>query len=120
MPVRLSTLAAASVLVLATGAQGIGFGRAPSTAVLGSALDFAVPMRLEPDESISTACISAMGVSMLASIAFSQASRSQSRTSPGGGRRDRRGAPGDVVGAAQHLDRNDAQLFVACGHRRYR
>lgn len=59
MPLRLSSLAAASVLVLATGAQAIGFGRAPTTAVLGSALDFAVPMRLEPDESVSTACISA-------------------------------------------------------------
>lgn len=58
MPLRLSSLAAASVLVLATGSQAIGFGQAPTSAVLGSALDFAVPMRLAPDESISAACIS--------------------------------------------------------------
>lgn len=47
-------------LLLATaahGAQALGFGPLPSTAVLGQPLDITIPIRLEPGEELSSACI---------------------------------------------------------------
>jgi pilus assembly protein FimV len=52
-------MAAATAMVLATGAQAIGFGRVPSSVALGAPLDLAVPLRLQPDESLTSACVSA-------------------------------------------------------------
>lgn len=40
-------------------ALALGFGRVPDSIVLGRALDLAVPLRLDPGESLSAACLQA-------------------------------------------------------------
>ena len=56
------TLARLMVLLLAGGAApawSLGFGAAPNTAVLGAPLEFSVPIRLDPAESLDAACVAA-------------------------------------------------------------
>lgn len=52
-------LSALSLLVAATTAQAIGFGRPPAQVALGSPLNFALPLRVEPDESFDPSCVQA-------------------------------------------------------------
>ena len=69
-----------------------------------------------------TACIQAYtaGAGRWSNDCRASTATSFARTSPGGARRERRGAPGGVVGAAQHLDRADALLGEPARHARDR
>ena len=87
------TLALASLLVRATPATKpvrplrAPFDRPRMSMGAFTALEVMLTMRPKPRAAMpsTVALISAMGVSMLASTALIQASRSQSRKSPGGG-----------------------------------
>lgn len=46
-------------LAAASHALALGFGRIPDSVVFGQALDLSVPLRLEPGESLSPACLQA-------------------------------------------------------------
>lgn len=55
---KLGTLAVGLVLGVATGeVPAVGFGPLPGSAVLGQPLQLAIPLRLEPGESLSPECL---------------------------------------------------------------
>ena len=55
----LSLVVAGAVAAAATGAFGAGLGEGARGAVLGQTLDFVVPLRLEPGETLSPDCLAA-------------------------------------------------------------
>ncbi|MBI5258582.1 MAG: hypothetical protein HY855_18905 [Burkholderiales bacterium] len=57
--IRLPLLAGTCLVLLASTAHAIGFGRAPSSVVLGSPLDFVLPLRLDASEIFEPECVSA-------------------------------------------------------------
>jgi hypothetical protein len=59
MQLRSFTLLAMAALAAGQGAQAMSFGRPPSSVLLGSPLNFAVPVRLDPSESLSPECVAA-------------------------------------------------------------
>lgn len=59
MHFRSATTLAIAALFATPSAQPMSFGRAPGTALLGSPLNFAVPVRLEPGETLGPDCVAA-------------------------------------------------------------
>lgn len=53
------TLVAVAALLVGTSAFSMGFGRPPMSVTLGSALNFAQPLRLDDDEALEPQCVTA-------------------------------------------------------------